>query len=175
VVQPIAAPRAAVLEAVADPALYESMGSIPNIGQPQVLDSSTRDSRTDLRIRYRFVGNLSRAARAVLDPDKLTWVIALEVDTHEGRAKFTMLPDHYADRLECSGSYDFEAKGESTEQVMDGEMRVHAPVVAGLVERAIVMGLREHMVEEAKVIERFVKDETETKQEHGEQQKQEKQ
>jgi Protein of unknown function (DUF2505) len=157
VVQPIAAPREAVLRAVADPALYEAMGSIPNIGPPQVLESSTEGPVTHLRIRYRFVGNLSRAARAVLDPEKLTWVIALEVDTDEGRANFTMLPDHYPDRLECSGTYDFEDKGETTEQVMDGEMRVHAPLVAGLVERAIVSGLRDHLVEQATVIERFVK------------------
>jgi hypothetical protein len=151
----IRAPRDEVMKAVADPRLYESMGSMPSLGPPSVLDCSEKGGVTSMRIRYRFEGQLSRAARAVLDPQKMTWVVELEVDAQKYHVAFRMLPDHYADRMKCSGEYRFEAKGDTTEQVMQGEMVVSVPLVAGVVERAIMIGFREHMNEQAKVVERF--------------------
>jgi Protein of unknown function (DUF2505) len=153
--QPIKAPRDAVMKAVVDPRLYESMGSMPSLGPPSVLECTEDGSITRLRIRYRFEGQLSRAARAVLDPAKMTWVVELEVDKEKYQATFLMIPDHYKDRMKCSGSYRFEAMGDETDQLMQGEMVVSAPLVAGLVERAILVGFREHMGEQAKVVERF--------------------
>jgi hypothetical protein len=38
---------------------------------------------------------------------------------------------------------------------MQGEMVVNAPLVAGVVERAILGGFREHLSEQAKAVERF--------------------
>jgi Protein of unknown function (DUF2505) len=153
--QPIAAPRDAVLKAVVDPHLYESMGSMPSLGPPSVLECSEEGDVTRLLIRYRFEGQLSRAARAVLDPQKITWVVDLEVNKKKYAATFRMIPDYYKDRMKCSGSYSFVAKGETTNQMMEGEMVVHAPLVAGVVERAILGGFREHLKEQAKVVERF--------------------
>ena len=151
----IRAPREAVMKAVADPHLYESMGSMPSLGPPSVLDCSEKGGVTSMRIRYRFEGQLSRAARAVLDPQKMTWVVELEVDAQKYHVAFRMLPDHYADRMKCSGEYRFEEKGDTTAQIMQGEMVVSVPLVAGVVERAIMIGFREHMNEQAKVVERF--------------------
>jgi hypothetical protein len=143
------------MTAVADPRLYESMGSMPSLGPPSVLDCSEKAGVTSMRIRYRFEGQLSRAARAVLDPEKMTWVVELEVDAQKYHVAFRMLPDHYADRMKCSGEYRFEEKGDTTEQIMEGEMVVSVPLVAGVVERAIMIGFREHMNEQAKVVDRF--------------------
>jgi hypothetical protein len=153
--QLIGAPREAVMKAEADPRLYESMGSMPSLGPPQVLDCTEEGGITRLRVRYRFEGQLSRAARAVLDPQKMTWVVELEVDAPKYNVAFRMVPDHYKDRMKCSGSYRFVDKGEKTQQLMQGEMVVSVPLVAGVVERAIMIGFREHMNEQAKVLERF--------------------
>jgi hypothetical protein len=153
--QPIGARRDAVLKAVVDPRLYESMGSMPSLGPPSVLECSDEPDVANLRIRYRFEGQLSRAARAVLDPQKMTWVVELKVDKRIYEATFRMVPDHYKDRMRCSGSYKFVEVGVTTDQVMKGEMVVQAPLVAGVVERAILGGFREHMKEQAKVVERF--------------------
>jgi hypothetical protein len=117
------------------------------------LEHSTDGDLTRLRIRYSFQGRLSSAARAVLDPAKMTWVVDLTVDKTLYQAEFVMLPDHYADRIKCSGSYRFEAKGDATEQVMDGELVVKALLVSGVIEKAIVSGFAEHMVEQAKAVE----------------------
>ena len=151
----IGAPRDAVMNAVVDPRMYESMGSMPSLGPPSVLECSHEGGISRLRIRYRFEGQLSRAARAVLDPAKMTWVVELDVDKENYSATFRMVPDHYKDRLRCSGSYRFVEKGEATDQLMQGELVVSAPLVAGLVERAILVGFREHMSEQAKIVERF--------------------
>ena len=42
-----------------------------------------------------------------------------------------------------------------TDQVMDGVLAVQALLVAGAIERAIVSGFKEHMVEMAKAAERL--------------------
>ena len=138
-----------------DPRLYESMTSTPNLGPPTVLECSDGVDVANLRIRYRFEGQLSRAAHAILDPQKMTWVVELHVDKRSYEASFRMIPDHYKDRMKCSGSYLFVDKGATTDQVMQGEMVVHAPLVAGAVERTILGGFREHMKEQAKATERF--------------------
>ena len=112
VVQPVAASRDAVIAAVVDPRLYESMQNMPSLGPPSVLEHSVDGDVNLLRIRYSFQGRLSSAARAVLDPSKMTWVVNLEVDVKRYHAEFVMLPDHYADRIRCSGSYHFDAVGQ---------------------------------------------------------------
>jgi len=155
VVQPINAKRRQVLRAVVDPRLYESMGSTKSLAPPVVLDCTQDGDLTHLRVRYRFDGNLSRAARAALDPSKMTWVIELDVDSSTFSAEFRVIPDHYPDRIRSSGTYRFEKKAKATVQVMEGELVVRAPLVAGVVEKAIVGGFREHMAEEAAAVERF--------------------
>jgi hypothetical protein len=41
---------------------------------------------------------------------------------------------------------------------MEGDLRVRYPVVGGLVERAIVVGMRQHLGEEARILERWLRD-----------------
>lgn len=86
----------------------------------------------------------------------MTWVVDLTVDKKKYTAEFLMLPDHYADRIKCSGSYRFETRDDETDQVMDGELVVKALLVSGVVERAIVSGFGEHMKEQANAVERMV-------------------
>jgi hypothetical protein len=156
IVQPIGAGRDAVIKAVIDRRFYESIGSTKGLAPPSVLECREDGEFKRLKIRYGFEGELSRAARAVLDPAKMTWVVELKVDQARNRAKFRMLPDHYPDRIECRGSYRFEDDGEATEQLMKGDLVVHAPIVASVVERSIISGFRDHVAEEAHAIERFV-------------------
>ena len=95
----------------------------------------------------------------MLDPDKLTWIVESTVDRATRTTAFRMLPDHYANRLACEGTYTLMADGaDATMQRMEGELRVNYPVVGKLAERGIVLGLKEHIAEEARVLERFVGD-----------------
>jgi len=157
--QPIAAPVERVNEAFVDPRFYEALGAMPNIGEPKVLECTARDGEVFLRVHYAFTGNLAAPARRVLDPDKLTWIVESTVDRATRATAFRMLPDHYANRLTCEGTYTVVADvTDATMQHMEGELRVNYPVVGKLAERGIVLGLKEHIAEEARVLERFVGD-----------------
>lgn len=151
----IQAPREAVVRAIADSGYYRALGEMSELAPPEVLHRREEDGVVRLRVRFAFAGNISAAARAVLDPGKLTWVTELDVHLSESRASFTMLPEHYADRLECSGSYRFEAVGEATRQVVSTELVVHFPMLGGAVERAIAGGFRQHLGQQAELLSRW--------------------
>ena len=159
VVQRFAAPVADVAGAFTDPAFYVELAKLPKLGEPQVLDRAAGDGTVRLRVRYHFAGELSAAARAVLDPARLTWVEESEHDLASHSVTFQLLPDHYADRLQASGSYRFVPDPDdvsSTIRTSRGEVKVRAPLVAGSVERAIISGLRTHLDDEVALVERWV-------------------
>ena len=155
--QAIAAPVDDVEGALVDPRFYEALASMPNIGNPDVLECTAHDGEVFLRVRYAFTGDLAAPARRVLDPAKLTWVVESTVDRTTFTTAFRMLPDHYADRLTCSGSYTLVPSGDhSTIQRMEGDLRVNYPVVGRLAERGIFLGLKENVAQEARIIEGWV-------------------
>jgi hypothetical protein len=156
--QRFGAPASAVARAFADPALYDAFQGLPKLSRPEVLHHAVAGDEVTLQIRYRFTGDLSPAARAVLDPARLTWV---EHATHDLAARtttFEMVPDHYADRFRCRGTYRFEEDGNERTSWRRGEaeIKVRAPLVGAAVERAIVSGLREHLDAEVPVVEAFL-------------------
>jgi hypothetical protein len=159
--QLIDAPLDAVAAALCDPAYYAALGTAPKLGVPEVLDRQIDGDQVLLRVRYRFAGELSSAARAVLDPKKLTWVDESRHDLAKHRVTFVLQPDHYADRLSCRGDYRLEtdpAGATRTIRTATGDLKVRAALVAGSVERALVSGLKEHLDAEAAIIARFVAD-----------------
>jgi hypothetical protein len=160
--QSIAAPREAVEAAFLDPRFYAALGALSAIRPPEVLERRVEGpdgNLVHLRVQYAFAGNLSGPARAVLDPDRLTWIDSSTFDRAAHRIEFAIVPDHYADRLQCEGWYQFEPDGEhTTRQLMGGDLRVRYPVVGGLVERGIIVGMRQHLGEEARILERWLRD-----------------
>jgi len=155
--QPIGAPAARVEAALADPRFYKALAAMSNIGDPEILECTEGDDAVHLRVRYAFTGNLAAPARRVLDPAKLTWVVESTVDRSTHTTRFRMVPDHYADRLTCGGSYSLVSSGDaSTIQRMEGDLRVNYPIVGRLAERGIFLGLKENVAEEARIIERWV-------------------
>jgi hypothetical protein len=160
--QPIGAPRARVEEAFVDPAFYRSLGELEELAPPEVLECGPDPASTDvtvLRTRYRFAGTVSPAIRRVVDPARLSWVDVSRFDRASHRVTFRIEPDHYAGRLWCEGAYRFDAGADgSTLMVMDGEVRVSFPLVGGLVERAVVSGLRQHLAAIAEMLARGPED-----------------
>ncbi len=127
----------------------------PRGAEPQ---RSTGD-RVALRVRYRFTGDLAPAARAVLDPDKLTWVEESSHDLAARKVTFVLEPDHYADRFQAHGSYRFEVDPADTQHTLrlaQGDVKVRALLVAASVERAIISGLKEHLDDEVALLEHFL-------------------
>ena len=146
----------AVARTFVDPAFYAMLQDLPNLGRPEVLELEASGDRVRLRVRYRFTGNLSPAARRVVDPDRLTWVEAATHDLATRSVTFVLHPDHYASRLSCHGDYRFEPDGDRTRRVVDGDLSVRFPLVGRAVERAIVSGLRDHLDDEVAIVEQFL-------------------
>lgn len=154
--QRFAADVDAVARAYADPELYVALVGLPKLTQPEVVGHEAEGDTVVLQVRYRFGGELSGAARAVIDPARLTWVERSTHDLADRSTTFTMVPDHYGDRFRCQGSYRFDPVDGGCRRRGEGEVRVKALLVAGAVERAIVSGLQEHLVDEVPVVEAFV-------------------
>ncbi|HVW32876.1 MAG TPA: DUF2505 family protein [Acidimicrobiia bacterium] len=157
--QVIGGPVGAVARIYTEPRFYEAIGDIGKLGRPEVLDRREDGALVRLAVRYRFTGALSPAVTRVVDPARLTWVEESVHDLEQHTVAFTVKPDHYGDRLRCSGSSRFVAAGgDTTRRLAEGDVAVRAPLVGRAVEGAIVSGLREHLGAEVDVVERLLSD-----------------
>ena len=145
-----------VARAFADAGFYAALQELPNVDRPEVLDRQEDGERVRLRVRYRFTGALSPAARRVIDPARLTWVEDTTHDLASRTARFVLLPDHYGSRFSCAGGYRFDPDGDGTRRRLEGDLTVRFPLVGRAVERAIVSGLRDHQAHEVGVLERYL-------------------
>lgn len=148
-----------VAAAYADPALYAAFGDLPRAGRPEVVAHQVTGEIVRLDVRWRFTANLSAAARAVIDPERLTWVERATHDLASRSVTYELVADHYRDRFSCQGGYRFSAAGPgSTSRQSHGDLRIKALLVAGAVEGAIVDGLKEQLRAEVPIVEQFVSD-----------------
>ena len=153
-----AADADAVAAAYADPALYDAFADLPRAGHPEVVGHEVGDGVVRLDVRWRFTATLSAAARAVIDPDRLTWVERATHDLATRSVTYEMVADHYRDRFSCTGGYSFAATGpDQTTRRSHGDLRIKALLVARAVEGAIVDGLKDQLRAEVPLVERFVK------------------
>jgi hypothetical protein len=109
-------------------------------------------------VRYRFTGAVSSAVRAVIDPAKMTWVTRTDIDHAQRASSFTVLPDHYADRLECQGTFRFSDGASGADQTavsIEGDLKVRVFLVGRTVESTIVSGLRAYLVAEISALPDF--------------------
>lgn len=146
-----------VARAFADPDLFEQYPAGPRLARPEVVDHRAAGDTVRLQVRYRFCGELSAAVRAVVEPSRLSWV---EDTTHDLRARTTsyvLRPDHYADRLRCTGAGRVEASAGGALRTLTGDLRVKALLVAGTVERTLVNDLQDHLRAEVAVVEAYLR------------------
>ena len=157
--QRFAVPLAKVAATITDPDYYDTLAQAPKLGTPEVLSRKADGDIVVMQVRYRFAGELSSAARAVVDPAKLTWVEHSTHDLAAGTGKFRLEPDNYEDRFEASGGYRLQAPADdsdSTIRLVTGALKVRVLLVGSAVERAIVSGLQEHLDGEVDLLEAFV-------------------
>ncbi len=156
IMQQYAAQASAVTAAYADVDLYPTLVGLPKLGGIEVVDHDADKTSARLRIRFRFTGHLPSAVTAVIDPERLTWIQESEHDLRSGQTSFRLVPDHYPDRLEASGTFRVDADGDGSRRLVQGELKVRALLVAGKVEGAIVSGLREYLDAEAPAVDAYL-------------------
>ena len=145
--------------AYGNPAFYEGRARRDDISIVEVVGHDESGSHVHIDVRYRFTGNLSSAVRAIVDPAKLTWVTRTDIDTQHRDASFTVLPDHYPDRLTCSGAFRFtdaNAGPAATVITIEGDLKVRALLVGRAAEQAIVSGLRSYLEAEVSTLPDFI-------------------
>jgi len=149
--QSVEVPSARVMAAYGSPAFYAGRPVREDISVLEVVRHESAGGRTLIEVHFAFVGSVSAAVRRVIDPKKLSWVTRTEVFPAEERATWTVLPDHYPDRLTASGQYRFRPRPDgpqSTVVVVDGDLKVRMPIVGASVERVIVSGLGKYLAAE---------------------------
>jgi hypothetical protein len=150
------APLVAVEDAYCSPELLATLAILPKVGGAELLDQQTDGDRVIQRVRYRFTGELSSAVTAVVDPSRLSWVEESELDRTTHVTTWHIVPDHYANRLTCSGTFRLSSKRNETLRQAEAEIKVRFPLVGGRVERAIVSGLEEHAAAEQEAVQAFL-------------------
>ncbi|HEY2213573.1 MAG TPA: DUF2505 family protein [Acidimicrobiales bacterium] len=142
----------AAVAAYGNPAFYEGREPQDNISVLEVVRHEDTGSQVLIEVRFKFTGSVSSAVRAVVDPNKMSWVTRTTVMVDERRTKFEVRPDHYPDRLQCSGTFRFQEGHVGSESAIikiEGDLKVRVPFVGGAVERVIVSGLRSYIAHEA--------------------------
>jgi hypothetical protein len=149
--QAVEVPPARAMAAYGSPTFYEGRTARDDIDVREVVRHEDTGDRVLLEVRFAFTGTVSPAVRAVVDPGKMSWVTRTELLLAERRSTWTVLPDHYPERLSASGSYRFEegeAGSGACEVAVDGDLRVRVPIVGRSVEKVIVGDLRAYIADE---------------------------
>jgi hypothetical protein len=152
--QAVAVPPSRAMAAYGSAAFYEGREARDHIEVLEVVRHEDTGSRLLMEVRFAFRGPISPAVQRVIDHNKMTWITRNEIRPDEARADWQVLPDHYPDRLKSSGVYTFDAgpggDEESSVVGIEGELKVHVPLLGKSVERVIVSGLRKYF--EAEVL-----------------------
>ncbi len=149
--QAVAVPPTQAIAAYGSPAFYTGRPVRDDIAVLEVVQHDENGDRVLIEVRFAFTGSVSPAVRAVIDPTRLSWITRTEVRPAEARTDWVVLPDHYPDRLQASGSYRF-APGDdgpaSTVVTVEGELKIRVPIVGRSVERVIVSDLARYIEDE---------------------------
>ena len=162
VAQAVAVPPAEVMAAYGSVDFYEGRPTNGDIAVLGVVDHEAGPAGTVVvEIHYAFRGSVSPAVRRVVDPAKMSWITRTEIRPDEergrGRATWAVMPDYYPDRLTAGGVFRFDPSTSSTTSVtVEGDLKVHVPIVGKSVERVIVAGLRRYLQAEMASIPDFV-------------------
>jgi Protein of unknown function (DUF2505) len=155
--QAVDVPPARAMAAYGTPAFYEGRPVQDHIEVLELVRHEDTGARVLMEVRFAFRGPLSPAVQRVIDRDKMSWITRNELRPDELRADWVVLPDHYPDRLSAGGVYRFDAAdddgdGDGTSSVVsiEGDLKVHVPLLGKSVEKVIVSGLRKYF--EAEVL-----------------------
>jgi hypothetical protein len=151
------------IAAYANPAFYEGRAPSGDITLVEVVSHEADASHERIEVRYKFTGSVSSAVRAIIDPAKMSWVTRTDIHRDQRRTSFAVFPDHYPDRLECQGSFRFEAGAggaaspstDSSVITIEGDLKVHVFLVSRTVEQLIGNGLRAYLANEISTLPEF--------------------
>ena len=136
------AARAAVVDVLCDPAFHTHL-DLPDLGRPEVIESSTTGDARVLRLRYEYIGQIDGIARRIVGNRKLTWIQELRLDTSTYTGTLSFSAEEDAGRLNGEAKVTLSEldDGARTQRHITGDLHVKVPLVGGTAERKIVPGL----------------------------------
>jgi hypothetical protein len=158
VVQHLHAPIDEVEKALVDPRFLETLGGLPKLGRPELIEQRDDGDGIFQRVRYDFEGALSPGVRAFIDPAKLSWVEESTQDRKTHTTTIAIVPDYYTSIFECSGLIGLTTDRVSgaTVRTAIGVVIVRVPLVGSRAEAAIISGLHDHAALEADALDDWV-------------------
>jgi hypothetical protein len=142
---------AEVAALLTDPDFYQTL-VLPDVSEPQILESSADGRRSLLRVRYGYIGNLDPTARRLLGKGRLAWIqqVVVEHSTNSGDLSFNVEAD--PKRLHGSAHFDLQAEDGGCVRRLAGELVVAVPLIGSRAERKIIPGVLRRLDIEAQGI-----------------------
>lgn len=151
-----------VLAVFTDRSFWEGLGGLTATSAPEVLAVEDRGSITVVRLHYRLVVDLPREAARFIDTTNVAWVQETTWDLTDRTSRVEFIPDQAGRLISASATTRLVDQGVDPDgnavagRQIDGDVKVRIPVLGSRVERAIVSGVGDHLVEEAAAIQRFL-------------------
>lgn len=144
-------PEHSVASLLADPGFYRGL-HLPDVSQPEVLETRRDQNTSVLRLRYKFVGSLDPIARRLLGSRQLTWMQEVRIDASTGSGTLGYEAEADPKRLHGEADFVLVADGGGTLRRLDGELVVAVPGIGRLAERQIVPGILRRLDIEAQAL-----------------------
>jgi len=143
----------AVAALLTDAHFYQTL-ELPDVSQPEALDSTSDGQQSRLRLRYQFSGNLDPRARRLLGKDRLTWIQEVVVQHPSDSGELTFNSEADPKRLHGSAHFDLQVEGGRCVRRLAGELVVAIPLIGRQAERKIVPGVLRRLDVEAEAVNR---------------------
>jgi hypothetical protein len=147
--------RGAVVGVLINPQFYRGL-ALPDLSQPEVLESTSDGERSLLRLRYEFVGTLDPIARRLLGENRLVWIQEVRVERHTGIGDLTFGAAADPTRLRGSGHFTLEEEDGRCVRRLSGELVVAVPLIGPRAEKRIVPGVLRRLDIEAEAINNYL-------------------
>lgn len=138
-----------------DPELIEMARAIPALKTRALVDYRENGKLRTWRFRVDAATEIPERARAVVKPEMLAWIEESTWDPDRHLFTWQIHPTHFADRLECRGTWALFEEGPRTRRVIEGDLRVKVLLVGRIVEEFVVARVKEQFEAEAEVQKRF--------------------
>jgi hypothetical protein len=140
-----------VAAVLADPRFYQTL-TLPDVSEPEVLESSGDGQRSLVRLRYEFAGNLDPMARRLVGTQRLAWIQQVEVERPSDSGDLSFYAEADPKRLHGSAHFELQAEEGGCVRRLSGELVVEVPLIGSRAERKVVPGVLRRLDIEAQGI-----------------------
>ena len=142
----------AVAALLADPNFYVDL-ILPDLNQPDVLESRDDGDDAMLRLRYEFAGSLDPIAQRLLGSGRLAWIQEVRVNRSDASGTLRFEAEKDPRRLHGAADFALVASRGGNVRHLDGELVVAIPGIGRMAEKRIVPGLLRRLDLEAEALD----------------------